>query len=142
MSDTIFEAQNELEKQLLSALDGSIAGEDFIRYLIDAQVFMPIQDEAHAIKGFQRSTKAQPLLVDIEEGAQALILFTSPGRAKEFVSLYPGYGGGLLTEFSWVLRKLDAPLNISLNPGFETGFDMDTEMVSDLMDNLPPEKTA
>lgn len=142
MSDTPFEAQNEQEKQLMSVLDGSIPGEDFIRYLVDAQVFMPIQDEAHAIKGFQRSTKAQPLLVEIEDGVQTLILFTSPGRAREFTSFYPGYGGGLLTEFSWVLRKMDAPMCISLNPGFETGFDMDAEMVADLMASLPPEETT
>ena len=101
---------------------------------------MPIQEEANAIKGFQRTTKAQPLLLEIEAGAKVLILFTSPGRAKEFVSQHPGYGGGLLTEFSWVLRKLDAPLNTSLNPGFETGFDMDVEMVADLMSSLPPEE--
>ena len=116
-----------------------MSGEDFIKQLIDAQVYMPIQDETHAIKGFQRSTKAQPLLVEDEEGAQILILFTSPGRAKEFVDDYPGFGGGLLTEFSWVLRKMDAPLSIALNPGFEAGFDMDAEMVADLMANLPEE---
>ena len=141
MSQITFAAQNELEKQLMGALDGSMPGEDFIQHLMDAQVFMPIQDEVNAIKGFQRTTKAQPLLVEDENGDQALILFTSPGRAREFVNQHPGYGGGLLTEFSWVLRKMDAPLSIALNPGFETGFDMDAEMVADLMASLPPEKT-
>ena len=60
--------------------------------------------------------------------------------AQEFVSDFPGYGGGLLTEFSWVLRKMDTPLGIALNPGFETGFDMDAEMVADLMASLPAEE--
>jgi hypothetical protein len=139
MNPITFLPQNELEKELVSALDGSMSGEDFIKHLLNAQVYMPIQDETHAIKGFQRSTKAQPLLVEDEEGAQIMILFTSPGRAKEFVDDYPGYGGGLLTEFSWVLRKMDAPLGIALNPGFEAGFDMDAEMVADLMSGLPAE---
>ena len=139
MTQKDFTAQNDLEKNLLNVLDGTMPGEDFIHYLLDAQVFMPIQDEANAIKGFQRTTKAQPLLVADEDGSQALILFTSPGRAKEFVGHHPGYGGGLLTEFSWVLRKMDAPLNIALNPGFDTGFDLDAEMVADLMASLPPE---
>ena len=40
---------------------------------MDAQVFMPIQDEAHEIKGFQRSTKAQPLLVEDEDDTSVLI---------------------------------------------------------------------
>jgi len=142
MNQPIFTPQNELETQLMAALDGSMAGEDFIHHLVAAQVFMPIQDEASAIKGFQRTTKAQPLLIEDEEGKQVLILFTSPGRAKEFVAEYPGFGGGLLTEFSWVLHKMDAPMSIALNPGYETGFDMDADMVADLMANLPPEMTS
>jgi len=44
MSQTTFEAQNELEKQLINVLDGSLPGEEFIRFLLDAQVFMPIQE--------------------------------------------------------------------------------------------------
>jgi SseB protein N-terminal domain len=139
LNQATFVAQNELEKMLLSALDGGVAEADFMSQLLDAQVFMPIQDEASTIKGFQRTTKAQPLLLEDESGTQVLILFTSPGRAREFVQHHPGYGGGLLTEFSWVLRKMDAPLSIALNPGFETGFDMDVEMVADLMASLPPE---
>lgn len=139
MSQNTFTAQNELETMLVSALDGGVAEEDFMRQLLDAQVFMPIQDEASSIKGFQRTTKAQPLLVEDENGTQVLILFTSPGRAKEFVDNHPGYGGGLLTEFSWVLRKMDTPLSIALNPGFEAGFDMDVEMVAELMASLPAE---
>lgn len=140
MSQNTFIAQNELEKMLASALDGGVDEQDFMRQLLDAQVFMPIQDEANEIKGFQRTTKAQPLLLGDENGTQVLILFTSPGRAKEFVAGHPGYGGGLLAEFSWVLRKMDTPLSIALNPGFETGFDMDAEMVAELMASLPPEE--
>ena len=140
MSQNTFTAQNELEKMLASALGGGVDEAEFMHHLLDAQVFMPIQDEASPIKGFQRTTKAQPLLVEDENGTQVLILFTSPGRAKEFVADHPGYGGGLLTELSWVLRKMDTPLSIALNPGFETGFDMDAEMVAELMASLPPEE--
>ena len=68
-----------------------------------------------------------------------LILFTSPGRAKKFVADFPGFDGGLLTEFSWVLRKMNTPLAIALNPGLEVGFDMDAETVASLMAELPPE---
>ena len=139
MEQSDFKPQNELEKSLLSLLDGSLEGEDFLHYLMDAQVFMPILDETHAIKGFQRTTKAQPLLVEDEDDTRVLILFTSPARSKEFVSDFPGYGGGLLTEFSWVLRKMDTALPIALNPGLEAGFDMDAETVASMMAELPPE---
>ncbi len=134
-----FAAKNELEEQLLCALDGSVSGDAFMRYLLDAQVFMPVEDEAEQIKGFQRSTRAQPLVLKDEAGTQVLVLFTSPERAKDFVQDFPSYGGGLLTEFSWVLRKMGAPAGIALNPGLDAGFDLEPEMVADLMAALPPE---
>ena len=140
MSRNTFVPQNELEKNLVTAIEGEMDADDFMQQLLNAQVYMPIQDETHAIKGFQRSTKAQPLVVNAEDGSQVMVLFTSPARAKEFVDDFPGFGGGLLTEFSWVLRKMDTPLNIALNPGYEAGFDMDAEMVADLMSKLPPEE--
>lgn len=139
MNQDTFEPKNELEKQLQCALDGSVSGDDFMHYLMDAQVFMPVEDEANQIKGFQRSTRAQPLVVEDETGTQVLVLFTSPERAKTFVENHPGYGGGLLTEFAWVLRKMGAPAGIALNPGLDAGFDLEPEMVADLMANLPPE---
>lgn len=139
MNQGTFEPKNDLEKQLQSALNGRVSGDDFIRYLLDAQVFMPVEDEANEIKGFQRSTRAQPLVLEDESGTQVLVLFTSPERAKNFVEDHPGYGGGLLTEFSWVLRKMGAPAGIALNPSMDEGFDLEPEMVADLMASLPPE---
>jgi hypothetical protein len=139
MNQGTFEPKNDLEKQLQSALNGRVSGDDFIRYLLDSQVFMPVEDEANEIKGFQRSTRAQPLVLEDESGTQVLVLFTSPERAKNFVGDHPGYGGGLLTEFSWVLRKMGAPAGIALNPSMDEGFDLEPEMVADLMASLPPE---
>ena len=139
MEDSDFTPQNELEKSLLNLLDGSIEGEDFLHYLMDAQVFMPTLDETHVIKEFQRSTKAQPLLVEDDDDASVLMLFTSAERSKDFVSEFHGYGGGQLTEFSSVLRIMDTPLAIALNPGLEVGFDMDAETVASMMAELQPE---
>jgi hypothetical protein len=140
MSLNNFVAQNELEKILLIAMEGEMDADDFMQQLLNAQVYMPIQDETDALKGFPRATKTQSLIVENEEGMQALVLFTSPGRAKEFTDAYPGFGGGLLMEFNWVLRKLGTPMNIALNPVYEVGFDMDAEMVAGLMADLPPEQ--
>ena len=139
MNQGTFEPKNDLEKQLQFALDGSVSGDDFIHYLMDAQIFMPVEDETNEIKGFQRSTRAQPLVLEDESGTQVLVLFTSPERAKGFVENHPGYGGGLLTEFAWVLRKMGAPAGIALNPSMDEGFDLEPEMVADLMASLPPE---
>lgn len=131
------EYQNELELKLAATLAGDIPGNEFIQYLLNAQIFMPIRDETTAIKGFQRSTNAQPLIVEDEDGLQILALFTSPARARAFAEEFPDYKGGLLTEFSWVLRKLLGPMNIALNPDHENGLDMDEEMVASLLSICP-----
>ena len=69
-------------------------------------------------------------MVDDEEGNRILVLFSSPDRAKEFLAQYPGYSGGLLTEFAWVVQRMAQGIAISINPGQEPGMDLDPEMVA------------
>jgi hypothetical protein len=129
MSDT-FEPRNELEQKLQAAQVGKIPGDVFMQELMELQVFMPVEDKL-GIGGFQSSNKAKPLTVTAEDGAEVLVLFTSPERAKPFVKDFPGYEGGLLAEFKWVLERAGAH-GISLNPGWEVGIDMEPEMVQQL----------
>ncbi len=99
--------------------------------LMDAQVFMPVLDKQE-IGGFQASTKATPLSVDAEDGTPVLILFTMPERAQDFVKNFPGYEGGLLVEFKWVLERMGTGYGIALNPGWDVGIDMEPSMVEQL----------
>lgn len=130
--DEPFEPRNEVEQQLAAAQDGSIGGEDFMHYLLGAQLFMPVQDETHGIKGFQRNDKAVPLTLESEDGAQVLILFTSPERAKPFLVDFPDYTGGLLAEFSWILERVGSGYGVAINPGWSVGIDMDPGMVDQI----------
>ena len=130
----IFESRNELEEKLLAAQEGKLAGEAFMDYLMDTQVFMPVKD-AVGIEGFTSSDKAVPLTLKTEDDVEVLILFTSPERAKEFVQDFPGYDGGLLAEFSWVLERTGSGVGISINPTFSVGMDMEPEMVQQLKSN-------
>ena len=127
-----FVPHNELEKRLLEAQEGRISGEDFMHELMQSQVFMPVADDTGGIKGFQRSQKAVPLTLEDEAGEKVLVLFTSPERAKPFLADYPGYEGGLLTEFTWVLEKAGVGVGIVINPGDEVGLDLAPEMVRSL----------
>jgi hypothetical protein len=61
-----------------------------------------------------------------------LVLFTSPERAKDFVQDYPGYEGGLLVEFKWVLERTGSGVGISLNPTWPVGMDLEAETVQQL----------
>lgn len=137
-----FIPHNDLEQQLLAVHNGEGDIADFVLHLLDQQVFMPVRDEKDAIQGFQRSTQAQPLVVADEDGEQVLVLFTSPERAKPMVADFPDYSGGLLTEFSWLLRRMDGGFHIALNPGWEIGLDLDAETVAQLIAELPPENLA
>ena len=124
--------KNELEKQIHAAHLGESPSEVFMKQLIAAQIFMPVKDDL-SIGGIQRSTHAQPLVVQDDSGLSALVLFTSPERAKLFLEThYPEFKGGLLTAFTWVLEKMDAGFGIMINPGDELGMDIEPELVQQL----------
>ena len=127
------EFRNELEKQLRAAQLGETPSEVFMKQLLTSQIFMPVKDDP-ALGGIQRSTRAQPLVVQDDSGDSALVLFTSPERAKPFLEHYPEFKGGLLTEFTWVLEKMDAGFGIMINPGDELGIDIEPELVQQLVE--------
>ena len=131
--------RNELEALLLEFDGGRLGPEEFARRLLDAQVFLPVKDEKHAIAGFQASTKAEPLVVEDGEGNSILVLFSSPDRARDFLAAFPGYGGGMLTEFAWILRRMGSGISIAINPEQTPGFDLDPEMVAMVAALLPEE---
>lgn len=127
----MFEAKNELETKLIQAQNGELEPHVFMQDLLATEVFMPVRDEDN-IGGFQRSQQAQPLSLKDENGEQVLIIFSSPERAKEFVRDYPGYGGGLLVEFKWILEKLGTGFGISLNPGWTVGLDLESQALQQI----------
>ena len=127
-----FEPRNELEHKLMDAQEGRIPPQEFIGVLMTSEVFMPVY-EKHQIGGFAADAHAKPLtLEDEESGEKVLVLFTSPDRAKAFVGDFPGYGGGLVTEFTWVLEKLGVGFGISLTPGQEVGIDLAAQTIQEL----------
>lgn len=127
-----FRPQNDLERQLVAAQEGRLGEEEFMHALLTSQVFMPIYDK-HGIGGLQTSQSAVPLTLASGVGFDVIVLFTSPERAKPFVKDYPGYEGGLLAEFTWVLEKMGSGLGLTLNPGWEAGLDMEPETVQQLL---------
>jgi hypothetical protein len=131
--DQTFTAHNELETKLIAAQHGELDSDVFMQELLVAQVFMPVEDKPSGIQGFQRSSKANPLTIETEDGEKVLVLFTSPERAKGFVQSHPGFEGGLLTEFSWILERIGSGIAISLNPGMEYGIDFDASTVEQLI---------
>lgn len=132
-------ARNALEALLLEFHAGALDAENFARRLIAENVFLPVRDDKHQIAGFQTSTLADPLLVELEGGERVLVLFSEPSRAREFLAEFPGFGGGMLIDLAWILRRMGAGLSITINPGQTPGFDLDPEMVAMLASLLPEE---
>ena len=133
MHDT-FEARNELEEKLLATQEGQMSSDEFMKYLMDTRVFMPVKDSI-GIEGFTSSDKALPLTLKTEDELEVLILFTSPERSKEFVQDFPGYDGGLLAEFRWVLERTGSGIGISINPNWPVGMDFEPAMIEQLRGN-------
>lgn len=140
MDATPFQPRNDVEALLQEMLDGRVEPEAFAARLMNMQVFMPVRDEKHKIAGFQTSTRAEPLVLEDDDGNRAVIVFSAPERAKAFMAEFQDYSGGLLTEFSWILRRVGEDMSIALNPGMDEGFDFDPVMVA-LMATLLPEET-
>ncbi|SDZ84092.1 MAG: SseB family protein [Candidatus Thiothrix putei] len=127
------QTMNEAEELLVKALAGELEGDTFIQQLLEVTLFMPIY-EKHQIGGLQPTTSDQavPLTLDDDAGNKILILFTSPDRAKAFVRDFPGYGGGLLAEFKWIIEKVGVGYSISINPDHELGIDLEVGMLQNL----------
>jgi hypothetical protein len=138
MDSTAFIPRNDLEELLADVFNGKAEAEDFVtRLLAGEQIFMPVKDEKHSIAGFQMSSKAQPLIIEDDEGTQILVLFTSPERAKPFAEMFPDFSGGLLAEFSWILRHIGGGIPVAINPGWDIGIDFDADTVAQLIAGLP-----
>ena len=131
--------RNDVERLLVEMQQGELDPETFAKRLIDVEVFMPVKEDKYKIAGFQSSTKADPLVLEDEDGNRVLITFSTPERAKEFVAEFPGFAGGLLTEMSWIVRRMGENMGLSINPGEELGYDFDPDMVAMLASVLPEE---
>jgi hypothetical protein len=132
-------ARNDVERLLMEMQRGELDPETFARRLVDSEIFMPVKDDRHQIAGFQTSTKAEPLVVEDDEGNRVLVTFSSPERAKAFLAEFPGFSGGLLTEMTWLLRRMGEDMGLAINPGEDLGFDFDADMVAMLVAVLPEE---
>lgn len=131
------DADSPLDALLGDIHAGRIDPVEFARRLLDVQVFVPVRDEKHAIAGFQRSTRADPLVVEDDAGTRVLVVFSTPQRARRFAAAHADFGGGLVTEFVWLLRRLAAGMAVAINPGDELGFDLDPDMLAMLAGLLP-----
>lgn len=126
-----FEPHNDLENLLLQAQEEKVGLDEFMNTLVESQVFMPVRDELNT-GGFQ-SDKAVPLALQDENGANILVIFTSPERAKDFLADYPDYNGGMVEIFKKILQMSGVGYGVAINPGSEVGMDLEPEMIEQIV---------
>ena len=137
MGEPAFEPKNELERKLLAAMNGELESDEFMRELMTQQIFIPVKDDKETgVPGLQRTTRATPLVIQDEDGQNILVLFTSPDRARSFLAGTPGYSGGLLADFAWIVERMEPGFAIVVNPDSEFGIDIEPETVTEMLQLL------
>ena len=125
------QAKNDIEKLIVKAQSEEIDNETFMNKLLESQFFMPVHEE-YELGGLQTGNQVKPLTIKDKSGVEVLILFTSPDRAKAFIKDFPGYNGGFLAEFKWIIEKVGAGYAISINPTHDLGIDLEAVMLEQL----------
>jgi hypothetical protein len=125
-----FAPKTDIEQKLVDAQEGRLSSEDFMQELLEATMFLPVYDDS--VGGIQRSDKAQPISIELEDGTQIMVVFTSAERAKDFLDQAPGQSGGILESFRWIVEHAGTGVGISINPGWDFGLDIEPEMVAQL----------
>ena len=125
-----FAPTTDIEQKLVDAQEGRLSSEDFMQELLEATMFLPVYDDS--VSGIQLSDKARPISIQLEDGTEIMVAFTSPERAREFLDQAPGQSGGILESFRWIVEHAGTGVGISINPGWDFGLDIEPEMVARL----------
>lgn len=125
-----FAPSTGIEHKLVAAQEGRLSSEDFMQELLEATLFLPVYDDSAA--GIELSDKARPISIELEDGTEIMVVFTSPERAGEFLDQAPGQSGGILESFRWIVEHAGTGVGISINPGWDFGLDIEPEIVARL----------
>jgi len=123
--------KNKLEQKLQAASKGALDVDEFMQYLLSAQVFLPMMNDNE--QGLHKDLRTEPLLLDTDGNFNIMPVFSSPEAAKDFLKNFKDYSGGLLLDFTRVLDRIDQSLGISINPDSEFGIDLDPTVIQQLV---------
>jgi hypothetical protein len=123
---SIFNPVNDLERALVSAQVGQTPVGSFMARLIHDQVFVATN---HEIPATGDLTDIVPLLLKSTTGQAMLAVFTAPERATPMVAHFPEYSWGLLTSFSWLLKRCTSQTGVVINPGWSVGIEIPADGV-------------
>jgi len=103
-----FEAENDIERQILKAQDGALSGDALLHRMADADLFIPSTGEVQTDgSGFQ------PVLID-QDGSSLVVVFTARSRQpKDMAAWMMQMNGG---QF---FRRLPAGYGVMVNPGYD-----------------------
>lgn len=115
-----FVPANDLEKSLLACQEDAAHWPAFVSALLASQIFILIDGEPPP----DAESEPKPLVLESPSGFDALLLFTTPGRATPFAQRFPQFAHGLLVDCRWLLSRIGPGLGLAINPGWEVGLEM------------------
>ena len=103
-----FEAETDIEHQILKAQDGALSGDALLHRMADADLFIPSTGEVQTDgSGFQ------PVLID-QDRSSLVVVFTARSRQpKDMAAWMMQMNGG---QF---FRRLPAGYGVMVNPGYD-----------------------
>jgi SseB protein N-terminal domain len=103
-----FEAENDIEHQILEAQNGKISGDALLRRMADADLYIPSTEEVKTDgSGFH------PVLID-QDGSPFVAVFTAMSRQPKDMAACTMQMNG--RQF---FRRLPAGYGVMVNPGYD-----------------------
>lgn len=134
MDNVNFSPLNDLEAVLQSVRAGEAAVSAFMDALMDAQVFVLLNQDPGPEGDWHES--ASPLVLNNHQGMPVLAIFTAPERAIAMTSQFPAFAHGLLINFTWLLPRISAGAGLVINPGTLLGMEMPPAGVQRLQNEM------
>lgn len=124
------EPANDLEKILAAAQDGQITTAEFLRHLIDSDVYLLLSRSEEPDAEGERDI--HPLVLEGPDKAPMLAVFTLAERTSPLTEEFPDFTFPLEVEFSWVVANGSDGMGLVINPGWSYAASLPPEALTQL----------
>jgi hypothetical protein len=131
---TLFVAENELERKLESAMKGKLGVDALLVELMKHQIYLPLAQDPGPNPD---SRSIQPAILTSKQGSSLVAVFTSKKCADGFLQQAKAFKYILLVEAKWLVNSISPNLGIVFNPGWPVGFEWNASGIADFRKTLP-----
>lgn len=104
-----------LDAMIAAASDDPAARATLVAALRGAKLAIPLD---HGLVDGQLPPETRPLTLGGPAGFPVLASFSAVGKASPWLERHPDYAHVLFTSADWVLRFVQPPFGLAVNPGY------------------------